>query len=51
MKGKNTREELFSQIQDRKHAGYSGTWNRVRHVTTTFSGEYAIFILSDRQRY
>ena len=29
----------------------SNTRNRVRQVTTTFSGEYAIFILSDRQRY
>ena len=29
----------------------SNTKNRVRQVTTTFSGEYAIFILSDRQRY
>jgi hypothetical protein len=26
------------------------TKNRVRQVTTTFSGEYVIFILSDRQR-
>ena len=29
----------------------SNTKNRVREVTTTFSGEYAIFILSDRQLY
>ena len=29
----------------------SNTKNRVRQVTTTFLGEYAIFILSDRQRY
>ena len=29
----------------------SNTKNRVRQVTTTFSGEYAIFILGDRQRY
>ena len=29
----------------------SNTKNRVRQVTTTFSGEYTIFILSDRQRY
>ena len=30
---------------------WSNTKNRVRQVTTPFSGEYAIFILSDRQRY
>jgi hypothetical protein len=29
----------------------SNTKNRIRQVTTTFSAEYAIFILSDRQRY
>ena len=29
----------------------SNTKNRVRQVTTTFSGEYALSILSDRQRY
>ena len=44
-------EDVFFTAGIRTLRTGSNTKNRVRQVTTTFSGEYAIFILSDCQRY